>query len=57
MTSSYTPGTAPGLDWSNLGFTYRETRSHLRVTYKDGAWQAPELVKGTTFAIHIGATA
>jgi len=56
-TQRYAPGTAPNLDWTNLGFEFRPTRSHLRVVFKDGAWQTPELVEGDTIQIHMGATA
>jgi hypothetical protein len=40
------PGTAK-LDtpWAELGFEYRQTNSHLRITYKDGEWGEAELVK------------
>lgn len=40
------PGTAE-LDkpWTELGFEFRPTNSHLRMTFKDGEWGAPELVK------------
>lgn len=40
------PGTAK-LDtpWAELGFEYRTTNSHLRITYKDGEWGEAELVK------------
>ena len=40
------PGTAK-LDtpWNELGFEFRPTNSHLRITYKDGKWGKSELVK------------
>lgn len=40
------PGTAK-LDtkWEDLGFEFRPTNSHVRVTYKDGEWSEPELVQ------------
>jgi len=40
------PGSAK-LDtpWNELGFEFRPTNSHIKVTYKDGAWGKPELVK------------
>ena len=40
------PGTAK-LDtpWTELGFEFRPTNSHIRLTHKDGAWGKPELVK------------
>lgn len=41
-----TPGSAQ-LDtpWQELGFEFRPTNSHVRITYKDGEWGVPELVK------------
>lgn len=40
------PGSAQ-LDtpWEQLGFEFRPTNSHVRITYKDGEWGKPELVK------------
>jgi hypothetical protein len=40
------PGSAE-LDtpWEELGFEFRPTNSHVRVTCKDGDWGEPELVK------------
>ena len=40
------PGTAK-LDtpWEELGFEIRPTNSHVRVSYKNGEWGQPELVK------------
>lgn len=45
------PGTAE-LDtpWEELGFEFRATNSHVKVTYKDGEWGKPELVKVSTLA-------
>lgn len=52
------PGTAKmDVPWGKLGFQFRPVKSHLRLTYKDGAWGEPELVEGNHFNIHIGATA
>lgn len=50
------PGTAD-LPWDSLGFEFRPTKSHLKMTYKDGKWEAPEMVESPYFQIHIGATA
>lgn len=50
------PGTAD-LPWSELGFEFRPTKSHLRMTYKDGKWGEAELVESPYLNIHIGATA
>jgi branched-chain amino acid aminotransferase len=50
------PGTAD-LPWSELGFEFRPTKSHLRMTFRDGKWQEPELVESPYINVHIGATA
>ncbi|KAL7514873.1 hypothetical protein ACHAXN_012160 [Cyclotella atomus] len=50
------PGTA-NLPWSELGFEFRPTKSHLRMIYKDGKWGEEELVESPYLNIHIGATA
>ena len=44
--SAKKPGTAE-LDtpWEELGFEFRPTNSHVKVTYKDGEWGKPELVE------------
>ena len=44
--SAKVPGSAK-LDtpWEELGFEFRPTNSHVRITYKDGEWGKPELVK------------
>lgn len=31
--------------WEDLGFEFRPTNSHVRMTYKDGEWGEMELVK------------
>lgn len=53
------PGTADlgGIKWEDLGFQFRSTNSHVRLTYKDGKWGAPELVSEPYVNLHIGATA
>jgi len=52
------PGTAKmDVPWGELGFSFRDVKSHLRMTYADGSWGEPELVEGNHFNIHIGATA
>lgn len=50
------PGTAD-LDWTELGFEFRPTKSHLKMVYKDGAWGEAEMVESPYLQIHIGATA
>jgi branched-chain amino acid aminotransferase len=53
------PGTAEmDVPWEELGFTFRQTNSHIKMTYKDGeGWGEPELVKEPYIKLHIGATA
>ena len=58
------PGTAD-LDWANLGFEFRPTKSHLKVVWSvtdeetgEGAWGEPEMVEGDPYInLHVGATA
>ena len=50
------PGTAE-LPWGELGFEFRPTKSHLRMTYRDGKWGSAELVESPYINVHIGATA
>eukprot|EP00934_Nitzschia_sp_Nitz4_P006071 Nitzschia sp. Nitz4//scaffold48_size128905//26846//28120//NITZ4_003584-RA/size128905-augustus-gene-0.2-mRNA-1//1//CDS//3329552934//6061//frame0 len=53
-----TPGSAKmDTPWEELGFQFRPTNSHVRVTFKDGKWTAPELVKEPYISLHVGATA
>jgi len=52
------PGSAElDVPWEELGFEFRPTKSHLRMTFKNGEWGAPELVKEPYINVHIGATA
>lgn len=37
------------LDWAELGFEFRQTKSHLKYTFKDGAWNEGELVSGEPY--------
>lgn len=50
------PGTAD-LSWSELGFEFRPTKSHLKMVYRDGKWEEAELVESPYINVHIGATA
>jgi len=51
------PGTAEmDVPWEELGFEFRQTKNHLRLTYSDGSWGEPELVDDLYMNIHIGAT-
>ena len=45
------PGTA-NLPWSELGFEFRPTKSHLRMIYKDGEWGEEELVEVRTISLY-----
>ena len=45
------------IDWSSLGFRYMKTRSHIRYTWRDGAWDKGSLVTDDTFQISIAASA
>ena len=53
------PGSAQlDVAWEELGFEFRPTNSHVKITYKDGSWGQPELVRGEPYVnLHIGATA
>jgi len=58
LSSVGKPGTADlGVPWSELGFEFRPTKSHLRMVFKDGEWGEAELVEESTINLHIGATA
>jgi branched-chain amino acid aminotransferase len=52
------PGTAQlDVPWEELGFEFRPTNSHIKLTYKEGkGWGEPELVKEPYINLHIGAT-
>lgn len=61
-TSQRTPLGMPGTakmdkEWGELGFEFRPTKSHLRITYKDGEWGEMELNEDPYIQIHMGATA
>jgi branched-chain amino acid aminotransferase len=45
------------IDWKSLGFAYMDTNCHVRYVWKDGQWDAGELVASPTMPIHIAATA
>lgn len=62
LASLATPAKIPGsakLDtpWQELGFEFRPTNSHVRITWKDGQWGESELVHDPYINLHIGATA
>ena len=45
------------IDWSKLGFSYMQTKSHIRYIWRDGKWDGGELVAEPYLNIHIAATA
>lgn len=45
------------IDWSKLEFAYQDTNCHIRYVWKDGKWDAGELVESPIMPIHIAATA
>ena len=45
------------IDWSKLGFAYMDVNCHIRYTWRNGAWDAGELVKEPYLKIHVAATA
>eukprot|EP00752_Nemacystus_decipiens_P007484 g6686.t1 len=50
------PGTAD-MDWDNLGFEYRDVNSHVRFTFKNGAWDEGLIVNEPYVKMHIANTA
>jgi len=46
----------PNIDWKTLGFKYMDTRCHIRYVWRDGAWDAGELVESPFLQMHIAAT-
>ena len=38
MNASPVVAGGAGLDWANLGFEFRPTKSHIKFVYKNGAW-------------------
>ena len=46
----------PNIEWSKLGFGFSDVNCHIRYTWKDGAWGAPEFVKEPYITMHIGAS-
>ncbi len=43
------------IDWKALGFKYMDTRCHIRHVWRDGAWDAGELVESPVMSMHIAA--
>lgn len=45
------------IDWASLGFRYMDTRSHIRYTWRDGAWDEGKLESSPYIPVHIAASA
>ncbi len=45
------------IDWGELGFSYMQTNSFVRVNCKDGVWGEPEILTDPMVTMHVGATA
>ena len=45
------------MDWQSLGFSYKETKCHIRYRWNNGIWDPGELITESTISIHIAATA
>ena len=44
------------IDWASLGFKYMDTHCHIRHVWRDGAWDAGELVTEPYLKMHIAAS-
>ena len=44
------------LDWSNLGFGYRQTDYNVRCYYRDGKWGEIEICSDEYVKMHMAAT-
>lgn len=44
------------IDWSSLGFKYMDTHCHIRYVWRDGKWDAGEMVKEPYLNMHIAAS-
>ena len=44
------------IEWEKLGFGFSDTNCHIRYVWKNGAWDAGELVKDPYITMHIGAS-
>ena len=44
------------IEWSKLGFAYSDVNCHIKYVWKDGKWDAGELVKEPYLKIHVAAT-
>ena len=48
--------TAVDIDWKNLGFSYVDTGSYVRIMYQNGAWQEIRECSDPHLNLHIAAT-
>ena len=48
---------AKDLDWENLSFEYMDTGAFVKVSFKDGAWGKPQIIKDPMISLHVAATA
>ena len=44
------------IDWSSLGFSYMPVKTHIRATYRNGAWSKGELISDPNITMSIAAT-
>ncbi|OQA87394.1 MAG: Branched-chain-amino-acid aminotransferase [Lentisphaerae bacterium ADurb.Bin242] len=44
------------IDWANLGFSYMPVKTHIRASYRNGAWNKGELLPDPTITMSIAAT-
>ena len=44
------------IDWNSLGFKYMDTHCHIRYVWRDGQWDAGQLVKEPYLNMHIAAS-
>lgn len=47
---------AANIDWSKLGFSFTPTRCHIKYVWRDGQWDAGELVESPYINVHIAAS-
>jgi branched-chain amino acid aminotransferase len=47
---------AMNIDWKNMPFGYYPTDFNVRVTYKNGEWQEPEVSESEFIPVHMAAT-
>lgn len=55
-SSSYPRSIRTDIDWESLGFSYMPVRSHIKFTWKDGAWDTGVLLNDQTITMSIAAT-